>query len=487
MRLLKHSLLVLLIACSALSPLQAALSSSSVWEVRTTGANTNGGGFVTGSSGADYSVNDNKNASGCTSCGSSSANLSVTDGVSAGTTTLTSVTATFSSAIVGNIIYVSGGTGSITAAWYQVTTFTNSTTVVVDRSTGLTAGTGVTINIGGALADMVTPPVAAGHIVYVKATATYSVGATQTFAASGSGASAIYWVGYTSTRTDAGQPTLQATAGSVSIVSITGTVNILKNFILDCNSQTSSVGFNTTAGVTLQKLKAMNCATAGFQTSNGLTGINLWAANNTGTGLLSTASVSTATQLVDAYVTGGSAAGFSFAGTNLLCVRCVAAANSGATSDGFISTGTSAVITVVSSAFYNNGRDGLRLSGTGSGARTVVRDSVFVSNAGFGLNSASDAEAKFPTPINFNAYYNNTSGALNNYTAGASDVTMTADPFTNGASLDFSLNNTAGGGALLKGTGFPGTALTGGTGYIDIGPIQHQGSGGGQQNTAYVQ
>lgn len=117
-----------------------ALNAAIVWEVRTTGADTNGGGFKTGATGTDWSQQN-------------AAQYAVTDGVTAGTTTITSITANFGTDVVGNVIYVAGGTGSVAAGWYEIISRTNSTTIVVDRSTGLTAGTGVTLNIGGALAS----------------------------------------------------------------------------------------------------------------------------------------------------------------------------------------------------------------------------------------------------------------------------------------------------------------------------------------------
>jgi hypothetical protein len=55
---------------------------------------------------------------------------------------------------------------------------------------------------------------------------------------------------------------------------------------------------------------------------------------------------------------------------------------------------------------------------------------------------------------NYNAYRNNTSGPRQYLTAGANDVTLTADPYTNEAGNDFSLNATAGGGAACTDTGF---------------------------------
>lgn len=108
------------------------IGAACVWEVRTTGNDTNGGGYAGG--GTDWSQQD-------------AAQYSVTDGVTAGTTTITSATANFGTDVVGNVMYVQGGSGSITAGWYQIVSRTNSTTIVVDRSTGLTAGTGVTPSV----------------------------------------------------------------------------------------------------------------------------------------------------------------------------------------------------------------------------------------------------------------------------------------------------------------------------------------------------
>ena len=58
-----------------------------------------------------------------------------------------------------------------------------------------------------------------------------------------------------------------------------------------------------------------------------------------------------------------------------------------------------------------------------------------------------------------NAYYNNTNGARNDYPTFATDVTLTADPFTNDAGGVFTLNTTAGGGAACKAAGFQSTLL----------------------------
>ena len=75
------------------------------------------------------------------------------------------------------------------------------------------------------------------------------------------------------------------------------------------------------------------------------------------------------------------------------------------------------------------------------------------------------------------AYFNCTSLGIGTW---INPVALTADPFVNptatinslaDAQAAFSLNNTAGGGALCRGAGTPQ--------YLDIGATQHQDSGGG--------
>ena len=53
--------------------------------------------------------------------------------------------------------------------------------------------------------------------------------------------------------------------------------------------------------------------------------------------------------------------------------------------------------------------------------------------------------------FNFNIAYVTSS----NYTAGPGDVVLSGDPTTAGASNNFALNSTAGGGAACAGAGFP--------------------------------
>jgi len=73
-------------------------------------------------------------------------------------------------------------------------------------------------------------------------------------------------------------------------------------------------------------------------------------------------------------------------------------------------------------------------------------------NGGYGINTDT-AGSGIPDRgyVDFNAFYNNTSGNYSEATlSGANDITLTADPFTDAASDDYSLNNTTGGGASVR-------------------------------------
>ncbi len=66
---LQKLLLALVLIWLLLPDAKGAISINTAWEVRpTVGASTNGGGFVTGATGTDMSVFNNKNAAACSSC-----------------------------------------------------------------------------------------------------------------------------------------------------------------------------------------------------------------------------------------------------------------------------------------------------------------------------------------------------------------------------------------------------------------------------------
>lgn len=119
-----------------------AISENCVWEVRTTGAAANGGGFVTGASGVDYSQQD-------------AAQATYTDLVLATTTTLSSVARPFVANDVGNILNITGGTG-FTQGRYEITAV-NAGVATVDRAAGTLSSTGGQATLGGAVSYPTIP------------------------------------------------------------------------------------------------------------------------------------------------------------------------------------------------------------------------------------------------------------------------------------------------------------------------------------------
>jgi len=480
-----RSLWLLFLLCN---PAFCTLSDSTVWEVRTAGTDTNGGGFVTGSSGTDMSQFNNKNAASCTQCQSATVNISTTDAVTNGTTTITSATANFSSAIVGNIIYVTGGTGSITAAWYQVTTFTNATTILVDRSTGLTTGTGATMNIGGALATVnqaVTNMTSAspGMTAYVKGGTAYTRTTTMTLAQT-----ALKFIGYTTTRGDNGQATITTATNNTSLFTYAGTSEIqFQNFIFSSTAGTPGSGFiNTNASYTMS-LSFINCQFTGL--ANGITapsgsGVEFYPlylqncylnANTTG---ITIASGTNSFVITDSTQFAANTNGInSSSGTNFFVLRNSIFYNQ--SSRGVLITSANATVIVQNSAFVGNTSDGLGMtSGSTATVQVSVINTIFDSNGGYGINFAT---APFLPFLEFNAPRNNTSGSYNNV-ASTNDISITASPFVSPSGNNFALNNTASAGAALRGAGFPGTLQAGGSGTIDVGPIQHTAAAGAGQS-----
>lgn len=433
-----------------------ALSANSVFEVRSAGNDTNGGGFVTGASGTDYSQADAKRTA-------TGANDSVTDAAATGTTNLSSATAAFTSAIVGNIVYIDGG--GLTTGWYQVAAFVDASNITLDRTAG--TGTGATLNIGGALASLGMAGgvgLVTGNIIYVKA-GTYTISSASTNISGGCFSSTLAILiieGYQSSRGDLGtQPLLQASGISTfTIVSSTGADGIVMNLDVDGASLTSARGI---VARMVYKCIGRNCTNSAFVHTTATvyvgclaTGCSTAAAFLQGLAIDCVAHTNTITGF-----SSGSDAGKAF-------IRCLSYNNSGASSDGFaVSTGGHTVTNCVA---YNNGRDGIRVADD----PVHVENCIAEGNGAYGINVSN----RNSIVLRNNATYNNTSGGIN---VGTGKSVLNIGPvagsgsfFTNAAGADFTLNNTAGAGADARASGYPGALPTGGTGYLDIGALQHQ-------------
>ena len=205
--------------------MSAALSSGTYWEVRTTGDNDNGGCYdAVNNGGTDYSQQD-------------AAQLSLTDLATPGaaSTTLTSTTGGFTSAMVDNCIDIASGT-NFTAGIYQITAYTDTNTVTLDRSpTAAAAGSNGVGKVGGGDADFTdsNANVDDDNKVYVKAgTYTQTIKPVNTVA---SGAVVVQYIGYNSTRDD--NPT-----DSANMPLIDG--NSTLSFGIDLNNTLSNYDFS---------------------------------------------------------------------------------------------------------------------------------------------------------------------------------------------------------------------------------------------------
>src|SRR6266567_1137557 len=244
-----------------------ALSANTTLEVRPGGNDLNGGGFVTGATGTDYSVQD-------------AAQFSGTDLASAnGTSTSPVVTSgvhNFVAADVGNIIQITAGASWMVGFYQIVSVASNAATL--DRA----CGTAATLTVGawaegGALASIGQAGAAvtvagmrvfvynAGSTVYSITSATNSVsGGCFNPSAPVSGIIVGYATNRTINNTDP-PPTIQINVGTATIFGSKCYAEI-RNLILDGNNQT-----NSRATFAIQSL-VQNCLIKNFTGAYAISG-----------------------------------------------------------------------------------------------------------------------------------------------------------------------------------------------------------------------
>jgi hypothetical protein len=424
-----------------------AISANTVFEVQTGGSDSNGGGFVTGATGTDRSLGTSAHATLTTASVVHSTTTQIN--VDAGDYTVTNP------GDVGNIIQVSVNGGAL--AYYQITVSdTANNRWTVDRAVG-TAGQTVAGSMGGCLA---TPGAAAaaatvnGNLIWVKA-GTY----TLSTATPGKGGPVLLgssinvkMEGYSATRGDrAGRPVLDAGA-QTTLTLYSGQINGVQNFVhlqadgnsgsgvsgfllsnprwsaidcvaVDCD-QASQAGFTSVAGpLNVIACKAQNCTT-GFATGGFL---KCWA-DACGLGF----NVTTVVCGCIASDCTGDGYNLGLNGTN--AVRCVADGNGG---DGFDLTSTTAECIECVSSFNT----GMGFNGNTTG---LLWRCASITNTGGRTDFASRYDVE--------------------------PILLTVDPYTNAGADDYSINNTAGGGADLRALGID---PPGQTDHTDIGALQH--------------
>lgn len=415
--------------------------------------------------------------------------LAFSDLVQASTTTCTSAAMPMGKNFVGNIFTIVSGTGTWTAQRLQINSVTG-TTATVDKTLGGTGGTGGTGVMGGCLAS---PGMASGlHVsgnkvwlkngTYTLTSSTADVSGGRVVVKSSNSTSLTVFDGYDALRTDSptgsSRPTITASGISSFQFFLVASTSAVRHLIVDGASLTTSRGIrcNNPAGE-VSHVTAKNCTNSGFA------GGDLYFCDATGCTTQPAFTIdSSATPIRWHYCTAwsNSVTGFDASNGSVAAVGCLSVNNSGASSDGFLSNTSATAWELTHCTAYNNGRDGFRfvsgictayllncLSYANTGTNfnvSAASDCVRLRNCAAGLGGVSSA---------------NVSSSLN-LQGQVGNITLTADPFTAKGSGDFSLNNTAGGGALCRAAGFsaamPGVSTSS---YRDVGAAQTQGGGGG--------
>lgn len=401
-----------------------AISSQAVIEVRADGSDTNGGAYVPGA-GVDYSQQ-------------TAPQVAVTDAVANGTTTITSATANWNSNHQNNVVYLQGGSGSLAATRRQVMTVVNSTTITVDAT--VATGTGITLNLGGAMASLggVGNFPQNLNTVWVRGDAGVQLMGNGTGNTPGNrwspGTTNLKVRGYGTTRGDGTRAIIRASAASITLIT-SGNVG---QWFMDL--QFESGGFSNVAGIQVgNNGVALRCVASGLTAAQAY---NLASGN---------------ARAIDCRATGGShsSGAFNITGAGAICLGCTADSNVGGNGRGFAGGGH--VVCCVarsnsgvgfSSAISAIGCTADRNGSHGFDAVASVLGCLSTNNTNNGLNVVTHAEGCFT--------YGNTGASIDAAPAfGSSPTALAGDPYLDGAGGDLRLHPGGADFATLAAGGWP--------------------------------
>lgn len=460
------------------------------WFVYASGASDNSGGcFDSQYSGTNYA---NQTSAQVTFSSGNSNLLSA----SQNSTTLTSAGTPFTSVMAGNCIHITGGTNFV-AGIYEITAYTNSSTVTLDRAPATAgAGSSGTGALGGAfltLSNWQTYEESA-TTSYLKGSFTPSAGIVPPRGIHGQYTRVI---GFSSTITDGVQAVVTPSA-SMTTFNMRG-FNVIHNIDIEGGSSNYYANYcvyNTEPFVDLDNITCNNFATYGVYTS-GQSNIKNTVVENGKSGCTSGFYSSITTAVFHGDVATGNPCPGAIDNSAASWNRFLSYANTGSSSHGLsftLSGSETTVPKVLYSTFYNNGGAGIYCTAADSCDELIALGNIFVNNGTYGIASPNMTLA-YPDGLDYNAYYGNTSGDLQGYTHGSHDacasgcsITLSGVPFASAATGNFALNSTSGQGAALKTKGWPGAisplGLT--TGSPDIGAAQGSTTGSAGQ-AAYAQ
>lgn len=454
------------------------IPSNAVWEVRQGGSSTNGGFYVTGSSGTDYSqqISAQYNLTGLT-----------TSGVGAVINTSAA-----SDDMVGNGIRIQSGT-NFTTGWYQIVSVDPGVSITVDRNCCTNAASSGVGNIGGALDRMGSAggTYVAGNYVWVKGTIVCT--SNESVSATGTAALPIIIRGYNSVRGDGyfGQDLITKELFTTNFADV---------------SFTGNFGFSVSTHTYVENIKVTGSRSSYLLNATSGTVRNCWVENSSSTssaGGINAAIVFNCDVKMTGNYSDGSPTGAAFlitTGYGLACrATCpahqvpaysLAGANRQSAlinaiaynclGNGLV-TGTSTSAYVQNCLFYSCAVDGIAVSSTSSTA-TWVLACMFVNCGEYGIECGSSSAAV----VVQNCYFrNNTLGNINQGNSLLTEFTL-SNVYNTGTddSVDF-VNAAAGDFTLVPTSSAVGLGLTT---NANPGPFQNpvNSGGGGQFSFARV-
>ena len=407
--------------------------------------------------------------------------------VQAATTNIVGSGITINRSWVGNLINLTSmGAGSAISGYYNIASV-GGTVATLDRTAG-TAGSTSVGYVGGALSSpaMASGLSVLGNKIYIK-TGIYTINVDvgnvsggKILTKGGRTGTQFYgphlFEGYSVIRGDkVNPPTIKAGTAVTNVgmymIDIRDHVNRFENLIIDGSNGSNIQGIRDTqqtVGNFISRCEIKNCY-IGFQALTGtaneiflskFSGHTNNAINIQGGSFKIVNCSFYDNFFTPVYMTSGTIS------------NCIIANNSGATTDGIY---TYWLDMIINCTIVNNGRHGVFWENNGGSFNHTFINNIVANNGGSGL--FSNVAPLFANTVEFNTFYNNAGGNITRITGHnlPNNLILSANPFVDSSNGNFALNNIAGAGASVRGSGsprvFPGFINT--LSYIDPGAVQN--------------